>query len=64
MKIKDDKATESDAVIEGQVLYKFHKVIERNSKIVKAKKQQVLNKLGELKCEACGVNFEKKYGKI
>ena len=62
--IEDDELSESDIVKEGQVLYKYHKVRERNRKIVEAKKRSVLKKKGELVCEACGFNFEITYGEL
>ncbi len=51
-------------VKEGEVLYKLHKVRERNKKIVDAKKKQVLKEQGCLKCEACDFDFEKTYGPL
>jgi 5-methylcytosine-specific restriction protein A len=61
-KIENDETSETDSVKEGQVLYKLHKVRERNRKIVEAKKRKVLKDKGELKCEACSFDFEKIYG--
>ena len=61
-KIETDDMTETDSVIEGQVLYKLHKVRERDRKIVEAKKKKVLIDTGELKCEACDFDFNDKYG--
>lgn len=63
-KIENDETSETDSVREGQVLYKLHKVRERDRKIIEAKKKKVLKEKGELKCEACGFNFETKYGKM
>lgn len=63
-KIENDEITENDSVKEGQVLYKLHKVRERNRKIIEAKKKTILRKLGTLNCEACDFNFEKTYGKM
>jgi 5-methylcytosine-specific restriction protein A len=62
--IEDDEISELDIVKEGQVLYKYHKVRERNRKIVEAKKKSVIKQNGELICEACGFNFEKTYGEL
>lgn len=61
-KIENDETTETDSVREGQVLYKLHKVRERDRKIVDAKKKKVLIDKGELQCEACNFDFEKTYG--
>lgn len=63
-KIENDETNETDSVKEGQVLYKLHKVRERDRKIIDAKKKKVLKEKGELKCEACNFNFEKTYGQI
>jgi 5-methylcytosine-specific restriction protein A len=63
-KIENDETSESDSVKEGQVLYKLHKVRERNRKIIEVKKKKVLKEKGELKCEACDFDFEKTYGEL
>jgi 5-methylcytosine-specific restriction protein A len=63
-KIENDDTSETDSVKEGQVLYKFHKVRERDRKIIDAKKKKVLKDKGELKCEACDFDFEKTYGEM
>jgi 5-methylcytosine-specific restriction protein A len=61
-KIENDETSETDSVKEGQVLYKLHKLRERNRKIIKAKKNKVLNEGKELKCEACEFDFGETYG--
>lgn len=63
-KIENDEMSEADSVKEGQVLYKLHKVRERDRRIVEAKKKKVLKDKGELKCEACDFDFEKIYGEM
>lgn len=63
-KIENDETSETDSVKEGQVLYKLHKVRERDRKIIEAKKKKVLKETNELKCEACDFNFENAYGPI
>jgi len=62
--IEEDEQTKNDSVAEGQVLYKLHKVRERDSKIIQLKKEQVLSKTGKLMCEACIFEFELYYGDI
>lgn len=47
---------------EGKILTRMHKVRERDSKIVRIKKESVLSKTGLLQCEACGFDFNKSYG--
>ena len=61
-KIEDDETADDDSVKEGQVLYKLHKYRERKRSIIDAKKKKVFKEKGELKCEACGFDFEKTYG--
>ncbi len=51
-------------VREGKVLYKMHKVRERDRKIVAKKKAKVLSLNGKLECECCGFDFEKTYGEL
>ena len=47
---------------EGKVLYRKHRVRERNPKIVKKKKKSVLLKTGKLECEICSFIFKEMYG--
>lgn len=61
-KIENDEMSETDSVKEGQLLYKLHKVRERDRRIIEAKKKKVLKEKGELKCEACNFDFGKTYG--
>ncbi len=62
--IEDDELAITDSVLEGQVLYKLHKVRERDFEIVKAKKRQAFDVFGKLACEACVFEFEEYYGEI
>lgn len=62
--IEEDEQTKTDSVMEGQVLYKLHKVRERDVKIVQLKKDQVFSLSGKLACEACIFEFEEFYGDI
>jgi 5-methylcytosine-specific restriction protein A len=63
-KIEEDETSEPDSIQEGQILYKLHKVRERDRRIVDSKKKKVLKEKGELTCEACGFDFEKVYGSL
>lgn len=63
-KVEEDEVTLSESVIEGAVLYKMHKVIERNKSISIQKKKQALYNTGKLICEACVFDFESYYGNI
>lgn len=62
--IEEDDQTIQDSVIEGQILYKLHKVRERDPKIVKQKKEHAFNLNGKLTCEACSFTFNEFYGPI
>jgi 5-methylcytosine-specific restriction enzyme A len=62
--IEEDEQTVNDSVMEGQVLYKLHKVRERSLKIVIQKKKHSLLTLGHLECEACIFDFHDFYGEI
>ncbi len=61
-KIEDDEETVTDSVVEGQIIYKLHKIKERDPAIVHLKKKHALAKYGYLDCEVCEFNFEKFYG--
>jgi 5-methylcytosine-specific restriction protein A len=62
--IENDEQTRNDSVMEGQVLYKLHKVRERDIQIVQEKKKQAFYLFGKLACEACIFEFEEYYGEI
>jgi 5-methylcytosine-specific restriction protein A len=62
--IEEDDLTRTDCVQEGGILYKLHKVRERDPSIVKHKKDYVYQLTGKLACEACILEFEEYYGKI
>ena len=62
--IEDDDLAFTDSVTEGQILYKLHKVFERDRKIVQRKKEQALARFGKLACEACVFVFDEFYGDI
>jgi 5-methylcytosine-specific restriction protein A len=49
---------------EGKVLYKMHKVRERDRTLVAKKKAKVLTMSGKLECECCGFDFEEMYGEL
>lgn len=62
--IEEDEQTRNDTIMEGQVLYKLHKVRERDSGIVLLKKKQTVDRTGKLACEACVFEFQNFYGDI
>jgi len=55
---------EDEEFIEGKILTRVHKRIERNSILVRKKKKSILIKTGRLKCEVCGFDFESVYGEL
>ncbi len=52
------------SVKEGRRRLALHFKQERNQKIVRDKKAQVLREKGKLKCEACGFDFREMYGDL
>ncbi|MDR2085414.1 MAG: HNH endonuclease [Bacteroidales bacterium] len=62
--IEDDEISELDSVSEGLVIYKLHKVRERDNRIINEKKKIVSKEKGCLKCEICGFDFEETYGNL
>ena len=53
---------EDSTAEEGQVLTRVHKIRERNQKLVRKKKDDVLERTGKLACEACEFDFGVHYG--
>lgn len=51
-------------VQEGKVLYKLHKLRERDQSIIHEKKELAFQEMGRLLCEACAFDFERTYGKL
>lgn len=47
---------------EGRLLYRRHAFRERDSRLNRRKKEQVLAATGRLECEVCGFEFEEYYG--
>jgi len=47
---------------EGKVVTRIHQTYERDTKLVKKKKDKVMKEKGKLDCEVCGFNFTKIYG--
>ncbi|MEC0183116.1 HNH endonuclease [Paenibacillus peoriae] len=56
-------AEEEDEFPEGKIIYRVHKLRERNTTEIKKLKEQ-REKDGELFCEVCGFDFYKCYGEI
>jgi 5-methylcytosine-specific restriction protein A len=55
----DEGITEAE---EGRLLTRMHRVRERNRELVKRKRDVVLRETGRLAYEACGFDFNDKYG--
>ena len=47
---------------EGRLLTRVHRQRERNRKLVLSKKKSFMKEHGRVFCEACGFDFEKRYG--
>jgi hypothetical protein len=56
--------TEDDDEIytEGKEKFRIHKSYERDTRLSKKKKENILNERGNLECEVCGFDFHKTYG--
>jgi 5-methylcytosine-specific restriction enzyme A len=48
--------------VEGRILFRQHRVRERDPGLVRKKKQQSSAKVGGLGCEVCGLDFGERYG--
>jgi 5-methylcytosine-specific restriction enzyme A len=59
---KDIISDDEEEGEEGQILTRTHRYRERDSKLVKRKKERVLKEKGTLLCEVCRFDFVKKYG--
>lgn len=62
--IEDGSEVYIKEAVEGEIIFKLHKVRERNHKLVDSKKQQILKENGKLACEVCDFDFNEKYGEI
>lgn len=52
------------SALEGRQKLVAHLRRERDPKIIRAKKQQVLRNTGRLQCDACAFDFKEKYGEL
>lgn len=53
---------EEDEGIEGRTLLRLHRLKERDRRLVRRKKREVLARAGCLRCEVCEFDFEIAYG--
>ncbi len=63
-KIEDEFDNTVKERFEGEVLYKLHKLRERDRKLTDSKKNKAFQETGKLECEACGFDFFEKYGEL
>lgn len=59
--VEDEDAIEFE---EGRLLYRRHRVRERDGRLTKRKKDAVMRSTGRLVCEACDFDFAETYGEI
>lgn len=59
-----DEEDEDYSVKEGKVIYKLHKLRERDRKINSKKKAEYFKKHRRLDCEVCGFDFHEAYGDL
>jgi 5-methylcytosine-specific restriction enzyme A len=63
-KLYSSQNNEGCDVKEGQIIFRLHKLRERNQKIVRIKKDHYFKKNNKLDCEICGFDFYDKYGEL
>lgn len=63
-KIEDETDNYVKEGFEGEVVYKLHKLRERDNKLTESKKSKVFKETGMLKCEICEFDFFEKYGDL
>jgi 5-methylcytosine-specific restriction protein A len=62
--VQAEVPTDDESCVEGALLTALHKRRERSAALTKRKKQAVLEATGNLACEVCGFDFERRYGPI
>jgi len=60
----NEEVSEEHSGHEGKPIWRLHKSRERDSKLVRKKKEEALKNAGKLECEVCQMDFEKTYGAI
>lgn len=63
-RITEEVSDEDYSAKEGKVVYKLHKLRERDLKLNSKKKVQYFEKHGKLDCEVCEFDFYKVYGNL
>lgn len=59
--VTSDEVADIEAT-EGETFYRLHRYKERNSTLVRRKKDTVMKRFGKLACEVCGFDFAAAYG--
>jgi 5-methylcytosine-specific restriction protein A len=54
---------DEDEIAEGRIVFREHRLHERNQTLVSKKRRQVQEESGRVTCEVCGFNFKKTYGR-
>ena len=49
---------------EGSVLFRLHRVLERDRSLVQRRKERARRADGTLRCEVCGFDFVRQYGSL
>lgn len=62
--IPDNEDNATNSAKEGKVIYKLHKLRERDNKLNQKKKDLYYEKYGKLDCEVCGFDFYETYGEL
>ena len=62
--IPNEEDDDLHSVKEGKVIYKLHKLRERDPKINKKKKDIYFKQYNKLNCEVCDFDFYREYGEI
>jgi 5-methylcytosine-specific restriction protein A len=55
---------DEDSAVEGRILFRHHRVRERDPTLVRKKEEQVKKQTGRLACEVCGFDFFERYGGV
>lgn len=60
----DEESVDVAEAVEGRILTRVHRMRERNSRLVAAKKAETIKRFGRLACEICTFDFEAVYGDL
>ena len=60
----DTTGSNDESGFEGKPIFKLHKSRERDKKLTKQKKEQIIHDTGKLACEICSMDFNQIYGEL